>query len=245
VHADLYATLARIRARELAMEGRGRRPIEGGPLRQAAISDARSGQLQLPNARPAIRPPAPTEDELRVKFQDTMIEALGLTLGALHKVAEPAIAGQAVSAALALKRQAPMHHGLNEQLKLVESENNRALEQAQRALAAHFADDPRALELLVETETELRKLLPALVLLPEGGLFDRLVSALEEAQVDAPLSGDEDVLLKRLRQLKDNLDSMNWSEEAAWARVHRQIGHLNDISLQNISAGDGTGPTKH
>ena len=32
VHADLYATLARIRARELAMEGRGRRPIEGGPL---------------------------------------------------------------------------------------------------------------------------------------------------------------------------------------------------------------------
>ncbi|MEZ0300433.1 MAG: hypothetical protein ACAH24_00060 [Hyphomicrobiaceae bacterium] len=245
VHADLYATLARIRARELAMEGRGRRPIEGGPLRQAAVADARSGQLQLPNARPAIRPPAPTEDELRVKFQDTMIEALGLTLGALHKVAEPAIAGQAVSAALALKRQAPMHHGLNEQLKLVESENNRALEQAQRALAAHFADDPRALELLVETETELRKLLPALVLLPEGGLFDRLVSALEEAQVDAPLSGDEDVLLKRLRQLKDNLDSMNWSEEAAWARVHRQIGHLNDISLQNISAGDGTGPTKH
>ena len=83
------------------------------------------------------------------------------------------------------------------------------------------------------------------MLLPEGGLFDRLVSALEEAQVDAPLSGDEDVLLKRLRQLKDNLDSMNWSEEAAWARVHRQIGHLNDISLQNISAGDGTGPTKH
>ena len=150
-----------------------------------------------------------------------------------------------MSAALALKRQAPTHHGLNEQLKLVESENNRALEQAQRALAAHFADDPRALELLVETETELRKLLPALVLLPEGGLFDRLVSALEEAQVDAPLSGDEDVLLKRLRQLKDNLDSMNWSEEAAWARVHRQIGHLNDISLQNISAGDGTGPTKH
>ena len=46
-----------------------------------------------------------------------------------------------MSAAIALKRQARSHHGLNEQLKLVESENNRALEQAQRALAAHYADD--------------------------------------------------------------------------------------------------------
>jgi hypothetical protein len=35
-----------------------------------------------------------------------------------------------------------------------------------------------------------------------GRTVDRLVSALEEAQ-DAPLSGDEDVLLKRL-PLKDN-----------------------------------------
>jgi hypothetical protein len=138
-----------------------------------------------------------------------------------------------------------MHHGLNEQLKLVDSENNRALEQAQRVLAADYADDPRALELLVETEAELRKLMPALVLLPEGGLFDRLVNALEEAQAEAPLSGDEDVLLKRLRQLKDNLDGMNWNEEAAWARVHRQIGHLNDIGPQSIPVGDGTGPTKH
>ncbi len=84
------------------------------------------------------------------------------------------------------------------------------------------------------------------MLLPEGGLFDRLVSALEEAQVDAPLSGDEDVLLKRLRQLKDDLDSMDWSDEAAWARVHRQIEPpQRDQPAESISAGDGTGPTKH
>ena len=166
-------------------------------------------------------------------------------MAALHKVADPAIAGQAVSAAIALKRQAPAHHGLNEQMKLVDSENNRALEQAQRALAAHYADNPRASELLAETEAEVRKLLPALVLLPEGGLFDRLVTALEDAQADMPLSGDEDVLLKRLRRLKEDLDRMDWSDGAAWDRVHRQIGHFNDISPQNLPAGDGTGPTKH
>ena len=36
--------------------------------------------------------------------------------------------------------------------------------------------------LLNETVDEIGKLLPALILLPEGGLFDRLVGALEEAQ---------------------------------------------------------------
>ena len=244
VHADLYTTLARIRARELAMASQGRRPIEGGLLRQAAISDARAERL-LANDRGARPADGPTDDELRASFQDTLLESLGLSLAALHKVAEPAIAGQAVSAAIALKRQAPVHHGLNEQLKLVDSENNRALEQAQRALTTHYAGDPRAIELLAETEAELRKLLPALVLLPEGGLFDRLVNALEEAQADMPLSGDEEALLKRLRRLKEDLDRMDWGSEAAWDRVHRQIGHLNDIGPQNLPAGDGTGPTKH
>ena len=241
VHADLYTTLARIRARELAMLTRGGRPIDGGLLGQLPRRPDRRWQRR--QSRPAIV--GPTDDELRTSFQDALLAALGLHVAALHKVADPAIAGQAVSAAIALKRQAPAHHGLNEQLKLVDSENNRALEQAQRALANHYADDPRAIELLAETESEIRKLLPALVLLPEGGLFDRLVNALEDAQADMPLSSDEDVLLKRLRRLKEDLDSMDWSNEAAWDRVHRQIGHFNDISAPGLPAGDGTGPTKH
>ena len=49
----------------------GRRPIEGGPLRQAAIADARA-ERSARQRSPAIRPPAaPTDDELRAKFQDT------------------------------------------------------------------------------------------------------------------------------------------------------------------------------
>ena len=70
VHADLYTTLARIRARELAMDAAGRRPIEGGPLRQAAIADARAGSACSPTAaRPSGRA-GPTDDELRAQFQD-------------------------------------------------------------------------------------------------------------------------------------------------------------------------------
>ena len=171
--------------------------------------------------------------------------ALGLTLDALRKISEPAIASQAVSAAASLKRQAPTHHGLNEQLKLVESENNRALEQVQNAIATHYADDPRALALLEETAAEIGKLLPALILLPEGGLFDRLVGALEEAQSDGGLRGDEDLLLKRLRKLKGDLDSMDWNDQAAWNRVHRQIEHLNDAGPQVSVAAAQSGGKLH
>ncbi len=248
VHADLYSTLARIRARELAMESRARLPIEGGALRNAAIADSRGNPRLLTNAnaRAAPDPVGPGDNELRAYFEESLMQALGLTAGAYRRVMEPAIAGQAVSAAMALRRQAPTHHGLNEQLKLVESENNRALEQQQSALEAHYAHDEHATDILHETADEVGKLLPALILLPEGGLFDRLVNGLEEAQSDGRLSGDEDVLLKRLRRLKGDLDTMDWSDQTAWNRVHRQIEHLNEIGSQPaILAGDGAGPTKH
>ena len=62
-------------------------------------------------------------------------------------------------------------------MKLVESENKRALEAAHEVLAAHFAHDGHALDLLNHSVAEINRLLPALTLLPEGGLFERLVVA--------------------------------------------------------------------
>jgi hypothetical protein len=248
VHADLYSTLARIRARELAMLSQApRRPaLWGGQLNQAVIADTRADRL-LTNGRADDSAPVLSlgDEELRVQLEETFMGALGLTIGALRKIADPAIAGPAVSAAVALKRQAPTHHGLNEQLKLVESDNNRALEQAQSALVTHYAHDPRALDLVGDTAAEIGKLLPALILLPEGGLFDRLIGALEDAQSDGPLSGDEDVLLKRLRKLKDDLDGMDWADQAAWTRVQRQIDHLNDAGMSVSVAAAQSGGKLH
>jgi len=245
LHADLYTTLARIRARELAIGARVRLPIEGGRLQQAAIADARAERLLL-NGSAAPAAPAAGDDDLRAYFEEQLMQALGLTTGALRKVVDPAIASQAVGAASALRQRAGAHYGLKEQLKLVESENGRLLEERQSELEAQYAHDARALDILRETAVEIGKLLPALILLPEGGLFDRLVSALEEAQSDGRLSGDEDILLKRLRRLKNDFDTMDWNDQGAWGRVHRQIEHLNEIGSQPAAlAGDGAGPTKH
>ena len=249
----LATTCTPISTRRLRASGRASwrwkgvvaRPIEGGALGAGsrAIAD-RAAQRLLPNG-PAMAGVPPRRGRAAGEVPGHHDRGAGTDAGRAAQGRGAGNRGQAVSAAQALKRQARTHHGLNEQLKLVESENNAPWSRP-NARSLPISPTTRARSnCWMRPRRSSRKLLPALVLLPEGGLFDRLVGALEEAQVDAPLSGDEDVLLKRLRQLKDNLDSMNWSEEAAWARVHRQIGHLNDIGLQNISAGDGTGPTKH
>jgi hypothetical protein len=59
-------------------------------------------------------------------------------------------------------------------LKLVESENRRALETAHGTLAAHFVHEGHALDLLNQSVAEINRLLPALTLPPDGGLFARL-----------------------------------------------------------------------
>src|SRR5204862_8057751 len=100
------------------------------------------------NARPYDPAPVPADDELRAQLQETLMGALGLTLDALRKISEPAIASQAVSAAASLKRQAPTHYGLNELLKLVVSENNRALEPVQDAVDKQYDVVPLALVLV-------------------------------------------------------------------------------------------------
>ena len=51
---------------------------------------------------------------------------------------------------------------------------------------------------------------------------------LEEALADNSLTGDEELLLKRLRKLKVELDTMDWSDQRAWNLVRRHIDHLNE-----------------
>jgi hypothetical protein len=146
--------------------------------------------------------------ELLGQVQERLLEALGL-----RACGNRVLPVRPWAAANALKLQPPTHHGLNEQLKLVESENKRALETAHGTLAAHFADDGHALDLLNRSVAEVNRLLPALTLLSDGGLFVRLVTALEEALAEKVLSGGEALLLKRLRKLKSELDTMDWSDQ--------------------------------
>jgi hypothetical protein len=226
VHGELYKALARIRARALLAPGEPAGIAWGGRLVPSrAIATQVPGRLLSGAVQGA---PSPQGADLAHQFQETLLEALGLTPAAVDRLADPGIAGQAIAAANALKMQAPSHHGLNEQLKLVEHDYRRDLDAAHNALAARFAHDGNAHDLLNRTIADISRLLPALLLLPEGRLFDRLVTGLEEALAENSLTGDEELLLKRLRKLKVELDTMDWSDPRAWNLVRRQIDHLNE-----------------
>ncbi len=247
IHADLYTTLSRIRARELALEAQaGRRAsLWGGQLRQAL--DARSEPRLLEHShRPDSAGAVDRDGEVRLQCRQTLLQALGLATMSLDKIADPEIASEAIAAAGALRQQARSHHGLSNVLKQMEGDNSRALEEAYQFLAVQYEKDADALQVLNETFKEVQRLAPALMLLPEGGLIDRLISGLEEAYGENRLSEDEVFLLKKLGKLKGDLHVMNPHDAAAWKRIARQVGHLNELGPQGAAAsGEGAGPTKH
>jgi hypothetical protein len=240
LHGDLYKTLARIRARSLAVEAfqqNGRPGIAyGGALdaHQPALTDQRAHRL-LAN-EPGNGQARESDEDVRAEFRQLLIEAIELPAAAWDKIASPEIAAQALSAAAALKRQARAHQGLNEELKLVESDKLANLDRERNVLAARVESDRHAFDLLQDTATEVAQRVPALILLPEGGLIDRLIGALEEGHAENRLRDDEHVLLSRLRRLKAELDRMDWSDAGAWRKVTRDIDHLNDAGISTIAA---------
>ena len=238
LHGELYKTLARIRARSLMAATQVQDRIAwGGALdaRQPAIADHR-GERLLANGHANGHGGRETDEELRAEFRQLLIEAIELTPAAWDKIAAPEIAAQALSAAAALKRQARAHQGLNEELKLVESDKLANLDRERNVLAARVESDPHALDLLQDTATEVAQRVPALILLPEGGLIDRLVAALEEGHAENRLRDDEHILLSRLRRLKAELERMDWSDGGAWRKVTRDIEHLNDAGISTLAA---------
>jgi hypothetical protein len=235
LHSELYKTLARIRARALAIEGQAG-PVWGGRLgaRQPAIADQR-GERLLANGH-ANGSSRESDEELRTQFRTLLIEALELTPASWERISAPEIAAQALAAASALRRQARAHQGLNEELKLVESDKLSNLEREQSTLAARIDGDTHAQDLLHEVATEIGQLIPALILLPEGGLVERMIAALEEGHSDNRLRDDEHLLLSRLRRLQKELAEMDWSDRSAWKRVSRNIEQLNDAGTATMIA---------
>ena len=74
------------------------------------------------------------------------------------------------------------------------------------------------------------------MLLPEGGLIDRLILALEEASGDNRLSDDEHLLLSRLQKLKGDLEVMRLERFLRLERHHA-------AARASERAGPGTDPS--
>lgn len=202
--------------------------ITGAPgTPRASIADNR-GRLLANHHAQGNGSATRSDQDLEVLFRQELVRPIGVSAVSLDHIWDSEVAGEALAAANALKRQARQRPALNSELRLVESDSRRVLEQAQDVLAAQFQDDRHTLSLLHDVAVEIDRRIPALMLLPEGGLIDRLIFALEEASGDNRLSDDEHLLLSRLQKLKGDLEVMRLNDSSAWKGITRQFEHLNE-----------------
>ena len=247
ISRDFYKTLARIRGRFLvstAPEALLARHATSGPLLTAradastvtplvtsgirthrdSIADNRGRLLENHQAVGNGR----ADRDLETHFRHELVKPLGVSAGSLDHIWETGVAAEALAAANALKRQARQRPALNSELRRVEGASRRVLEEGQDILAAHYDGDRHTLSLLHDVAAEIDRRVPALMLLPEIGLIDRLILALEEASGDNRLSDDEHLLLSRLQKLKGDLEVMRLDDSSAWKGITRQLEHLNE-----------------
>jgi hypothetical protein len=230
IRSELFKTLLLYRAGSsslLAAQG------DPGPFRlnaearPAIAPPTREAQPLLTNGRAGNGTASKSDEEIEAYFRQELVKAMGLTPTALEHVWQPEIASEALAAATALKRQARHRPALGNELKAVENENREALEHEWQTLAAKHTGDRRAVALLNELGAEIDQRIPALMLLPESGLIDKLIQALEEASGEDRLSDDEELLLSRLHRLKGDLERMNPRDSSAWRGVANQVKQLN------------------
>ena len=238
ISRDFYKTLARIRGRflvsaaseALMLRDAGNAntstvtPLVTGNVRahRGSLADNRGRLLENHHGN------GRAEHDLETYFRHELVKPLSVSAASLDHIWESEVAAEALAAANALKRQARQRSALNSELRLVESDSRRVLEQAQDILAAQYQGDRHTLSLLHDVAVEIDRRIPALMLLPEGGLIDRLIIALEEASGDNRLSDDEHLLLSRLQKLKGDLEVMRLNNSAAWKGITRQLDHLNE-----------------
>jgi hypothetical protein len=226
VRSDLFKALLLYRAGSSALPtGRGGEPDRPLRLRSAAHKHA-NGRL-LASPRPG-NGAADGSHELEVRFRHALARPLGLAPARLDSIWDPEVAGEALAAANALKRHARTRAALADELRLMEDDYRRALQLEQEDLAARHEGDSHALGLLQDVAAEVDRRVSALMLLPEGGLIERLILALEEAYRENRLNDDEHQLMNRLHQLKRDLDGMNPGDPSAWRGIARQVEHLSE-----------------
>jgi hypothetical protein len=246
ISRDFYKTLARIRGRflvsaapdALMLRDAGNERLIGAGANTSTVTPLVTDNLRthrgsladnrgrlLENHHPGN---GRADHDLETSLRLELVKPLGVSAASLDHIWEPEVAGEALAAANALKRQARQRPALNSELRLVESDSRRVLEQAQDILAAQYQGDRHTLSLLHDVAAEIDRRIPALMLLPEGGLIDRLIYALEEASGDNRLSDDEHLLLSRLQKLKGDLEVMRLNDSSAWKGIARQLDHLNE-----------------
>jgi hypothetical protein len=233
ISSELFKTLLQYRAGSFDLTP-GQIDARSVPLMTAdaaagsITASARPGQRLLTsgrNGRTGSGGSRESSEDMRRRFREHLLEELRLPSEALE---EQEVASEAMTAAIELKRQAAAHRGLGIVLDRIERETRQKLDEAAGALGREHPGDTRAGRLLGETRREIGRIVLALMLLPQGKLFDDLIAETER-------HGDDD-LVERLRALRGDIEDIDPASGSDWRRITSKIRQLTggpSISTQH------------
>ncbi len=244
VHADLYKTLARIRARSMAGGGYGRPQIAGpqaGAIRDGGALSGADPRLAAakpqkaiasPVAPPAAAPasagePGATPQSSNAEVLRLILESLINAIG-VDAVAYASMSSEAFSAALPaadlFNRARMMNAMFDDALAMREDEVRGSLQrQSENLLKKLPSESHWALQ---HAQKEVEDNWDVLMLLPDGPydqVIDNLIHQLEPRAAEGELQPHERMLLIATKAVRASLRSGARSSESDWARVEQQL----------------------
>ncbi|WBT38864.1 MFS transporter [Hyphomicrobium sp. DMF-1] len=244
VHKDLYKTLARIRAREVARAGQ--RPLALDRARRRAEKVSFRGSLTPKQAalvdHTQEAKPRLSDEEERAQYLAALIEAIGINPETYFGLSGPAVAAAAAASEAFLSSR--------QSVRLLDQELAERDEQAHGLVSQAFAQMDGSLsasddwkrQLLVSASEEVDQNLPILMLLPNGPYetaLHGLVEQLEPDNATGSLRSDEQLLLLTAQRLVHELAQNARRTDRDWMRLEVVFHQLSRGHAQQAAVGDG------
>jgi hypothetical protein len=166
----------------------------------------------------------PQEDTFVREIWSELLGAINLDLAQASRVKHPAVREQAAKAWDALEHLAQSNSRLRLFLKEVEDARKDALDQKYSEIRSDLNGDASGVVVLDEAGTDLDRIFKALLLLPETGVIQELINALEDAaQSDDGQRPGEQELLALLRAVQAEIERIDKSRAEAWKHIVHMI----------------------
>ncbi|AHB47617.1 hypothetical protein W911_03030 [Hyphomicrobium nitrativorans NL23] len=238
VHKDLYKTLARIRAREMARGG-GRPPAADGGALISSASKQDPPQITDQTQRVEYKP---SENDERVRAMSALVDPLGVDAESYVMLDAQVLrtAGQASEDFYALRRtQSGLDYFLRQGDDEARREFDRAFSREDQALRPGDGWKQRILNAVAE---DLEQNWGIVMLLPNGPYeraLGHIVEQLEPDNANEILAGDEKLLLATAQSLLKSLQSNARQSSADWMQLQSLFHQLQRVPVQQAGLGDG------
>jgi len=239
VHKDLYKTLARIRARQVA-RGEMALPLPA-PQRGAKFGGA--AREEQPQLEDQSRVAAAQRDkgDVRQQFMASLLGAFGVSYDTIAELTDASFSA-ALQASEAFHNARQTNHLLDQELAERDDEAHKAFQITFDRLYSTIgsADDWRRQQ-LQDVHTEIEQTWGVLMLLPNGPYESLLRSVVDQLEADngaGALSVEDAALYAAARRLSEALGTNARGTDAEWMQLERSFHQAARAQPQQVALGD-------